>query len=497
MGKSDKSQKIIKIFSKIWSLIYVATLFFFVKTILTMDVLPGNLLYRILACLAVISLIVFPLLYFRNIKTGRKIVAFFLSIILMGGYAYGISNLQSTSKFFNEITDAGIQTKDYYLVVKKDSPYKKIADVKGKKCGTYFSTDPNYSLAKGELNKNVSLEYKIVKSFSKLDNGLIDGKYETIFVSAAQYKTMCDRVKSFKEITKIIFTVKIDVSQKNLSKKVNVTKDSFNIYISGLDTSGGIKEVSRSDVNMILTVNPRTHVILLTSIPRDYQIKLPSYNWASDKLTHTGIYGISETLGAAEKLTGVDMNYYIKVNYSTVKKLVNAIGGIDVISDYDFTTHGMADQFTFKKGKNHLDGRKALAFARERKAFKDGDVQRNRDQAKVMEAIIKKATSSTTILTQYSNILKKCQPYMRINMEQNEIKALVKHQLNDGGGWKVFKQNMKGTGAYETCYSTGDYQLYVMKPDKKIVESTVANIIKVMDGTITKENKAKDIIKNK
>ena len=353
-----------------------------------------------------------------------------------------------------------------------------------KTAGTYFTTESNYSSAKSKLAGNINITYKIIKTLSKLDDGLLKGDYESVFVSAAQYKTMCEKVSNFKSKTRIIYTIRIDVSQKDLSKKVDVTQNSFNIYVSGLDTSGNIREMSRSDVNMIVTVNPKTHVVLLTSIPRDYEIQLPSYNNATDKLTHTGIYGIQETIGAVEKLTGIDMNYYVKVNYSTVRRFVDAIGGIDVYSDYDFTTHGMAVQYTFRKGKNHLDGKKALAFARERKSFEDGDVQRNRDQAKVMSAIISKCTSSTTILARYSTILNSCKQYMEINMEAAQIKQLVKMQVNGGYKWKIRKQNVEGNSVLETCYSSGDYQVYVMKPDDDDVTNATDKIIGVMDGTV-------------
>lgn len=482
--KESRGRTYLNRFSKVWSVLYILMLAGFVGMILRLDMLPANLLYKVLTVLGALSLLIFPMLYFKNIHRSRKIVAIVLSVVLMGGYAYGMVNLNDTSSFFREVTDVGNQTEDFYLIVKKSSSYEKLKDLDGKTAGTYFTTESNYSSAKSKLAGNINITYKIIKTLSKLDDGLLKGDYESVFVSAAQYKTMCEKVSKFKSKTRIIYTIRIDVSQKDLSKKVDVTQNSFNIYVSGLDTSGNIREMSRSDVNMIVTVNPKTHVVLLTSIPRDYEIQLPSYNNATDKLTHTGIYGIRETIGAVEKLTGIDMNYYVKVNYSTVRRFVDAIGGIDVYSDYDFTTHGMAVQYTFRKGKNHLDGKKALAFARERKSFEDGDVQRNRDQAKVMSAIISKCTSSTTILARYSTILNSCKQYMEINMEAAQIKQLVKMQVNGGYKWKIRKQNVEGNSVLETCYSSGDYQVYVMKPDDDDVTNATDKIIGVMDGTV-------------
>lgn len=169
------------------------------------------------------------------------------------------------------------------------------------------------------------------------------------YVAGANY--LISTMKFFSKITNI------NTADSKLAQRVDVTSESYNIYISGMDTVGDIDAVSRSDVNMIMTINPKTHKILLTSIPRDYQIKLPSKNYALDKLTHTGLYGIDETIGAVDDLTGLQMNYYVKVNYTTVMKLVDSIGGVDVNSQYTFTTSymgstpgfGSSNGITFKK----------------------------------------------------------------------------------------------------------------------------------------------------
>ena len=174
------------------------------------------------------------------------------------------------------------------------------------------------------------------------------------------------------------------------------------------------------------------------------------------------------------------MNYYVKVNYSTVKKFINAIGGIDVVSDYEFDTHGQA-HYHFKKGKIHLNGNEALAFARERKAFKDGDRQRNKDQAKIMEAIIKKATGSYTILTKYMQILDSCKKYIRINMTQSEIRKIIKMQLAGGYIWDIKKQNITGENSFGQCYSTGSYNVYVLNPDKKSLNKAI-DVIKEVEN---------------
>lgn len=472
------------IFTRVCSVLYFFALVAFVAMIIYTDILPAKILYIALAVVGLLSLAIFPVLYFYGFKRWKKIIALVFSIILVGGFAFAIVNLNDTESFFSQVTSVSEQTENYYVIVNKDSDYKKVDDLKGEKIATYLTNEINYSKAKGQLSQKENVSYERVSSLSQLGTGLTGGKYDAILISASHYKTICDQESKFKSNTRIIYIVKVKISTEDLSKNVDVTSQSFNVYISGLDTSGTIDTASRSDVNMIVTVNPKTRTVLLTSIPRDYEIKLTSKDNATDKLTHTGIYGIQQTIKSVEKLTGLDMNYYLKVNYSTVKKFIDAIDGVDVNSDYTFTTSGQGVYYTFYKGKNHLDGAHALAFARERHSFAAGDVQRNKDQAKIVEAVIKKASSSKTIMTNYTTILSSCKDYMQINMTSKEIKAIVKQQLNDGGSWTIKKQNMVGNGVTEQCYSTGDYYVYVMKPTKEQVIKAVDNIVAVMDGTL-------------
>jgi len=472
------------IFTRVWSVLYFLMLVAFVSMLIYVDILSANILYISLAVVAVLSLLIFPTLYFYGFKKYKKIIALVVSIALMGAFGFGMVNLKDTTSFFSKVTSVNEQTEDYYVIVRDDSSYKQIDDIQGKEVATYLTNEINYSKAKGKLAAREKVTYNRIASLSKLGTGLTDKKYDIILISSSHYSTLCDKEKNFKSSTRVIYTIKVKLSTEDLSKNVDVTKEPFNIYVSGLDVSGNIKTASRSDVNMIVTVNPKTHTVMITSIPRDYEIKLTSKNNAVDKLTHTGIYGIQETLKSVEKLTGLDMNYYVKVNYTTVKKFIDAIGGIDVYSDYTFTTHGQKVYYTFYKGKNHLDGAHALAFARERKSFAAGDVQRNKDQAKIVEAIIKKASSSNTILTRYSSILNACKDYMEINMTSNEIKTLVKKQMEDGSKWTIKKQNMTGNGVTEQCYSTGEYYVYVMKPSEEQVIAAVDQIVAVMDGSL-------------
>ncbi len=274
-------------------------------------------------------------------------------------------------------------------------------------------------------------------------------------------------------------------AKKKAEDAVDVTSKPFNIYISGMDTTGKITEEARSDVNMIITVNPKTHKVLMTSIPRDYLVELQ--NGEKDKLTHTGLMGIDETTSDVEDLLGIKINYYVKVNYNTLKDLVNSIGGITINSDKAFISY--IGKYRFVEGENQLDGAKALAYARERHAYSDGDNHRVRNQQEVLKAIVKKLTGSTTLLTRYNKILKYLAPTMEMNLTRAEVKALVKFQLGKNPKWKFESNSLEGFDAFSTVYSAGNQQLYVMKPDEESIKKARQKIKEIEHPKSKSKNK--------
>lgn len=276
-------------------------------------------------------------------------------------------------------------------------------------------------------------------------------------------------------------------AKKKAEEAVDVTSKPFNIYISGMDTTGKITEEARSDVNMIITVNPKTHKILMTSIPRDYLVELQ--NGEKDKLTHTGMMGIDETTSDVEDLLGIKINYYVKVNYNTLKDLVNSIGGITINSDKAFISY--IGRYQFVQGENKVDGAKALAYARERRAYSDGDNHRVRNQQDVLKAIVNKLTGSTTLLTRYNKILKYLAPTMEMNFTRAEVKALVKFQLGKNPKWKFESNALEGYDAFSTVYSGGNQQLYVMKPDEESIKKARQKIKEIQNPKSKSKSKNK------
>ena len=295
---------------------------------------------------------------------------------------------------------------------------------------------------------------------------------------------LSEEIKGFKENTKILYTEKHEIQTntkvEETASKYSIKSGKFNVYISGIDTSGSISNVSRSDANILATVNTDTHEVLLTSIPRDYYVTLHSYG-AKDKLTHSGIYGVNETVKTVEDLLDTEIDYYVRVNFTTVIKLVDKLGGIAVYSDYDFTTTSGYTHYTFKKGYNYnVKGEAALAFSRERYAFEAGDNQRVKNQQHVIEAVMKKVLNSTTLLTKYTSILDSLKGSFQTNIEQEDISKLVKDQINNMSSWTINSNSLTGTGASSSTYSMGSTKLYVMVPNAKSVTSAKEKIDEVL-----------------
>lgn len=432
----------------------------------------------------IIFYIVFGLLYLylfitsfpKKIKNKFKISSCVFLILFGTIFGVGIKYLNDTMDFVGVISKDLFQKEVYYVMTLENSKYKDIKNLEGKSIGIYSSK--NSTKASNELNKkikNISKEYKnVVELFEDLQ----DNKIDAVLINESTKNLLDTDLADMKLKLKEIYKVYVSIEKTDIVKVVDITKKPFNIYVAGGDAYGSIDNVTNTDVNMIITVDPINRKVLLTSIPRDYYVNLPSFgDDAYDKLTHAGYYGIEESAKAIENLLDIDINYYVKVNFSTIEGVIDAIEGVDVYSDYSFKADIYPDYFTFKKGMNHLNGKQALAFARERHSFKDGDVQRVKNQQKVLTAIIKKITSSTTLVTNFSQILDSVGNSFSTNMETKNINRFVKMQLNDMRGWSIESQNLIGTDLYtKETYTYPSLELYVMKQDKKSVDAAKEKI---------------------
>ena len=299
---------------------------------------------------------------------------------------------------------------------------------------------------------------------------------DAIILEDAQLEILNEANEDLYNIIRKLDVIEIEIKNKDIGESVDVVKSSFNVYISGIDTYGSINKVSRSDVNILMSVNPNTKEILLTNIPRNYYVKLHTFG-EFDKLTHAGIYGVDESVKTIEDLLDTKINYYIKVNFTSLEDIVDALDGITVNSNYAFVSQ---DGYSYVKGENVLDGEKALSFARERKSFKEGDRVRGENQQLVLTALINKAMSPK-IITNYVDILKALKGKFVTNFSDEEITKLIKMQLDDGSMWNIKSISVNGNDAMDYVYSYKKTKLYVMKPDEKTVNNAKDSIKNILD----------------
>ena len=456
----------------------ISTIIFIVFGIMlyVLDMIPIKYLAIFYIVFGLLYLYLFITSFPKKIKNKFKISSCVFLILFGTIFGVGIKYLNDTMDFVGLVSKDLLQKEVYYVMTLENSKYKDIKDLDGKSIGIYSSK--NSTKASNELNKkikNISKEYKnVVELFEDLQ----DNKIDAVLINESTKNLLDTDLADMKLKLKEIYKVYVSIEKTDIVKVVDITKKPFNIYVAGGDAYGSIDNVTNTDVNMIITVDPVNRKVLLTSIPRDYYVNLPSFgDDAYDKLTHAGYYGIEESAKAIEKLLDIDINYYVKVNFSTIEGVIDAIKGVDVYSDYSFKADIYPDYFTFKKGMNHLNGKQALAFARERHSFKDGDVQRVKNQQKVLTAIIKKITSSTTLVTNFSQILDSVGNSFSTNMETKNINRFIKMQLNDMRGWSIESQNLIGTDLYtKETYTYPSLELYVMKQDKESVDAAKEKI---------------------
>lgn len=454
------------------SLLFILTEIVFMGLLTALNVLPTVYNVIILVVLLALTALIFKLLSCRKEVTRQRKAGVIVSIVMILLLGLGCFYLFTTYSAFSNMSDEDKQYEEFYVVALRDGSYRKLSDIEGKTVFTHSGASSVYEEAKDKLKKEAEdISYSEVTGYMDLKNVLIDDKDEEkdelIFLSSSNYDMICEYTEKFEDRTRIVHKILVEIENRDIAKRVGITEEPFNVYISGIDTYGGIKKVSRSDVNMIMTVNPDTKEILLTSIPRDMYVKLHSYG-AMDKLTHSGIYGIEETIATAEDWLDMDINYYVRVNFTSLKDIVDAIGGIDVDSPRAFKS--AVSKYRYEEGINHLDGEAALFFARERKAFSEGDNERIKNQQRVLKAIIEKITSSPVILTSYTQLMNTVGEEIQTNMTDKDISSLVKMQLEDIGGWKIESISIEGKGTYSSTYSMGSRQLYVAIPDDTSVE---------------------------
>ena len=436
---------------------------------------PTKYLVAIIIVLLILFGVTFGLQYVKN---KVYIVGIVLSIILSILQAIGIVYMLKADKLMADVGGANYKTDNMIVVVKKDNPASNLMDASMYRFGTQTAVDQeNTQTMLDNINKALGREVKVEQygTVQELANALLEGRVDAAVYNQALDGLITDSIEDYSEQVRVLYQYGIETE---LEQETADVEEPFNVYISGIDVDGPITTNSRSDVNIIMTVNPNTKKILLTTTPRDYYVQIPDISGEQrDKLTHAGIYGVDASMRTLEQLYGIDISYYARVNFSSLVKIVDTLGGVDVDSDFEFTAGG----YQFKQGMNHLDGKQALAFSRERYSFEDGDNQRGKDQEKVLTAILNKAMSPA-ILSNASALIADVSDSVQTNMTQEEMAKFIKMQLNDGASWTIESQAASGNGDTQACYSSGDQPLYVMWPDEAVVQSISAKMNEILSG---------------
>ena len=448
-----------------------------IVSVVTLGVIPNKFLFLILLIVILLAFI-FTFLSFKNIGKVKNAILIIFSIIISIVYIVGIYYIKTTDKFFNGIAELNEKSL-YYVIVNKESDYYKLTDLIDKKVGVFSNQSDSYVKAIEELSSKVVIDKVTYNSTKDMVNNLYDSSIDSILINSSNYELLCENIEGFSEKVRILDEIYIEL-QINSLKDLEDPNRPFNLFISGIDVSGDINTSSRSDVNIIATVNPNTHKILLTHIPRDYYVNLHGIENGMDKLTHAGMYGIDMSVQTVEDFMNIDIDYYLRVNFDTLVRVVDVLGGIDVYSDATFS---VADTFYFHEGINHMNGKEALVFSRERYSFAEGDRRRGKHQEQVIEAIIKKVSSSSTILTNYSEFLSSLSDSFQTNISENLIKKYIKNQLDGMPNWSIESISVNGEdyAAYNT-YSLPDWYMYLVYPDQDTIDFAHDKIEAVLNG---------------
>lgn len=463
---------------KLVTLIQLAVSVICIVLIWNSGLAPVKYMVPLIIVLLVLFAATHALQYPRNkvVRYVGMIISLLMTIVL----AVGSVALMKTDDVLQKIGGATYKTDNMVVVVKKDDKAENISDAQNYRFGyqTVVDQDNTEKMVKDVTNViGRDLKAETYESLTDEANALLNGNIDAAIFNEGYMSMIDDSIEGFSDQVKILYQygIKTEIKQE---KQADVSEP-FNVFISGIDVAGPITTNSRSDVNIIMTVNPQTRKILLTTTPRDYYVTIPNVSGEQrDKLTHAGIYGVDASMNTLESLYGIDISYYARVNFTSLETIVDALGGVDVNSEVEFTAQG----YSFTKGMNHMDGKQALAFSRERYSFQEGDNQRGKDQEAVLTAIIQKATSPA-IIKSANEILATVSDCVETNMTSDEMAKFINMQLNDGVSWKIESQAASGRGDTQACYSSGAQLLYVMWPD----EAVVANVSDKMQKVLTEK----------
>lgn len=472
------------------SILLVVASFYLLYQLIKINVLPTKLLFLITIIFVLLDAIFALLLCYYTRAVVSKIICVVITLVLIFGSCIGGFYISKTGSLLTNITNVTKHAKNTVsVVVKQSSDIKNKSQLNGLSVGTLRTIGTQgSSKALKELSKDgVVMNQSEYDSLSAMLEAFYNGEVDSIIINESSRSQILDMESyaDFDNNTRVVYQTSYKVENTDKANAVtDITSKPFNVLISGSDTRGGFDENGRSDVIMVATINPKTSTILLTSVPRDFYVTTACdaadgcMQGALDKITHTGIHGTNTTKRTVEQLLGIEINYTFKVGFDTVTDLVDALGGVDVYVEpgYAVTT----STFSVHEGVNHLDGQHALAYARERYSYTEGDRQRTKNQQQVLMGIVNEATKPS-VITKYASIMDAMANTFSTTMSNEEISDLIKYQINNNPKWKMEQYMVDGTGDTLMCAELGD-AASVMVPNQSTVKMAKDKINAVLAG---------------
>ena len=475
--KENKTSKFQQSFNIILLFLYIVLTCFLLFLIFRYHILAVSYINLLLAAIMVfIALVALFLISNRKAKKFTLIMLL-LSIVASSLALVGVHQFVSLANHLNATSN--YSSYSISVAVLADSEIGNVSQLSSVTAPTKTDAENIKKLLDDiKTSQNKDLKVEDSSSYLAAYKSLLAGETKAIVLNSVFENLIEQEYPEHAKKIKKIYT-------KELTKTVEAPKSSqnkaFNIYISGIDTYGPISSVSRSDANIIMTVNQETKKILLTTTPRDAYVPIADGgNNQNDKLTHAGIYGVDASIHTLENLYGIDLNYYARLNFTSFLKLIDLLGGVDVNNDQEFTSlHG---NYHFPVGNVHLDSERALGFVRERYSLANGDGDRGRNQQKVISAIVQKLTSAEA-LKNFDDIMQSLQDSVQTNMPPETMVSLVNAQLASGGKYTVITRDLKGTGRMDLpSYAMPDSSLYMLEVDPNSLEALKTEIKDIMEG---------------
>lgn len=491
-----EQSKFSKVLSILLSVVLVISSFYLLYQVIRLNVLPSKFLFPLTIGVVVLDAIFILLLVYFGKNVVSKIICIVLTLFICVASCMGGYYISKTQSVLSNITNVAKHAKNTVsVIVKESSSIKNKSQLNGVSVGSVRLNEQGSKKVLKELSgEGIALNQAVYDSMTALLVAFYNGEVDSIIINESSRSQILDMeaYSNFDSNTRVVYQTSYKVKNNDSATSVSdITSKPFNVLISGSDTRGGFDENGRSDVIMVATVNPKTHTILLTSVPRDFYVTTACdagdgcMQGALDKITHTGIHGTNTTKRTVEQLLGIEINYTFKVGFDTVTELVDVLGGVDVYVEPGYAVH--TSYLNVNEGINHLNGEQALTFVRERYSYTEGDRQRIKNQQQVLMGIVKEATKPS-VITNYAAIMDTMANTFSTTMSNDEITDLIKYQLNNNPTWKMEQYMVDGTGDTLMCAELGD-AASVMVPDQSTVKMAKDKINAVLAGKSSEDVK--------